>query len=233
MFKWGKTKLTNFKQYLEPTEFFNFNHPKVKNKALEITENLTEDAEKVKALFYWVRDEIKYNMMSYIPSVKANFKASVTLRRRYGFCVSKSILLSSFARAIGIPARIHLVDLINHLISQKIIDFMGTPVMFYHGYSEVFLNDRWIKLTPSFDKATALKAGFLPMVEFDGKRDAIFAEYDLKGNRFGEYVKDRGIHADLPLSEIEKVFVERYPKIFDGITPLKQYSRTKDFSYKS
>ena len=199
--------------YLQPTEFFDFNKKSVSRKASEITNGLTTDKEKAIALFYWVRDEIKYNMLTYIPSIKANFKASVTLQRRNGFCVSKSILLSSFARAVGIPARIHLVDLINHKISQKVIDFMDTNVMHYHGYSELYLNNKWVKLTPSFDQGTAIKGGFIPMVEFDGENDAVFASYDKEGRKFGEYVQDRGVHADLPLDDILRVFIEKYPKL--------------------
>ncbi|MFX1501945.1 MAG: transglutaminase family protein [Promethearchaeota archaeon] len=197
--------------YLQPSEFFDFNKKSVKNKAFEIIQELETEKEKAIALFYWVRDKIKYNMLTYVPSIPANFKASITLRRKNGFCVSKSILLSSFARAIGIPARIHLVDLINHLISQKVIDWMGTNVMYVHGYSEFYLNGKWVKLTPSFDPQTAIKGKFLPMVEFDGENDAVFPKYDNDGNQFGEYIADRGVHADLPLEEIDNIFKEKYP----------------------
>jgi len=204
--------MEDFSIYLQPTEFFDFEKKIVKKKSLEITKGLETEKKKAIALFYWVRNEIKYNMATYIPFIKSNFKASVTLRRKNGFCVSKSILLSSFARAVGIPARIHLVDLINHKVSQKVIDFMGHNVMYYHGYSEFYLNNRWTKLTPSFDEATAIKAGFLPMVEFDGENDAVFPPYDDNGNLFGEYLKDRGVHADLPLDEIDIVFEEKFEK---------------------
>ena len=222
--------MEDLEQYLQPNEFFNFNNSNVRKKALEITNGLKTDKEKAIALFYWVRDNIKYNMMSFYPKVKANFKASVTLRRLYGFCVSKSILLSSFARVVGIPARLHLVDLINHKVSQRVIDFMGTNIMYYHGYSELYINDRWVKLTPSFDKATAIKGGFLPMVEFDGKNNAVFPPYDINGERFGEYLTDRGTHAGLPLEEIDLLFEEKYP-IFTkngGPKPIKK----KDLTYK-
>ncbi len=200
-------------EYLQSTEFFDFDKTSVNQKALEITKNCETDKEKAIALFYWVRDEIRYNMLTYIPQIKENFKASVTLQRGDGFCVSKSILLSSFARAVGIPARIHLVDLINHKISQRIIDMMGHNVMYYHGYSEFYLNSKWIKLTPSFDTPTAIKGKFLPMCEFDGERDAVFPKYDNDGNQFGEYLTDRGVHADLPLEDIARVFEEKYPAI--------------------
>ena len=202
--------MDDLEKYLQPTYFFDFNHKPVFNQALEITEEFNSIQKKAMALFYWVRDEIKYNMSTYIPSVKSNFKASVTLRRKNGFCVSKSILLSTFARAIGIPARIHLCDLINHKVSQKVIDFMGTNIMYYHGYSEFYLKEKWFKLTPSFDKKTAIKGNFFPMVEFDGENDAVFPAYDRKGNKFGEYLEDRGVHADLPLNKIEELFKEKY-----------------------
>jgi hypothetical protein len=196
--------------YLQPNEFFDFNKKSVINKAIEITNGLESQKEKAIALFYWVRDEIKYNMALFIPKVKNYFIASKTIRRREGFCVSKSILLSTLARAVGIPARIHLVDLINHLISQKVIDFMGHNVMYFHAYSEFYLNGKWVKLTPSFDQQTAIRGGFLPMVEFDGENDAVFPPYDVNGNKFGEYVRDRGVHAGLPLDEIDKLFQEKY-----------------------
>lgn len=202
--------MVKFEKYLQPTDFFDYNKRRVKNKAIEITENIGEKLEKVKALFYWVRDEIKYNMMSYVPEIKANFKASVTLRRGYGFCVSKAILLSTFARSIKIPARIHLADIINHKISQKVIDFMGTKVMYYHGYAEIYLDDKWIKLAPVFDKKTAHKAGFLPLVDFDEDNNAMFSKYDTNGNLFVEYIKDHGVYSYLPLEEIKEVFQKKY-----------------------
>ncbi|HDZ19547.1 MAG TPA: transglutaminase domain-containing protein [archaeon] len=220
--------------YLQPTEFFNFNKKSVSKKAIEITEDLKTDKEKAISLFYWVRDKIKYNMLTYRPDSKANFKASVTLRRQNGFCVSKSILLSTFARAIGIPARIHLIDLINHKISQKVIDLMGgTKIMYVHGYSEFYLNRKWVKLTPSFDPKTALKGKFLPMVEFDGENDAVFPKFDNEGHKFGEYLTDRGVHADLPLKDIEKIFEEKYTwyVLYKAGNNLEQI-REKTLTYK-
>lgn len=214
--------------YLQPSEFYDFNKKTVMNKALEITDGSDSQKEKAIALFYWVRDEIKYNMALFVPKVKNYFIASKTIKRREGFCVSKSILLSTLARAVGIPARIHLCDLINHLISQKIIDFMGHNVMYYHGYSEFYLKNKWIKLTPSFDKATALKAGFLPMVEFDGENDAVFPPYDINGNKFGEYVRDRGVYADLPLDDIDKLFQEKYKMYRDHLSGLQRVENHKD-----
>ncbi|MHA1625366.1 MAG: transglutaminase-like domain-containing protein [Promethearchaeota archaeon] len=204
--------MEDMKPYLQASELFDFDKEIVKEKALEITQNSKSNAEKASDLFYWVRNEIKYDMKTYLPFDKRNFIASETLKRKNGFCVSKSVLLSTLARAVDIPARIHLVDLINHKISQKVIDFMETNIMYYHGYSELYLNDKWVKLTPSFDPDTSIKAGFIPMVEFDGENDGVFPKFDNDGNKYGEYVLDRGVYADLPLDEIDVVFEKNYPK---------------------
>ncbi len=197
--------------YLQPTEFLDFNKKSVNRKAFEITNGLKTEKEKAIALFYWVRDEIKYNMSAFY-MIKANFKASVTLRRGYGFCVSKAVLLSSFARAVGIPAQVHLADIRNNKVPQETIDLLGTDIFYYHGYSEIYIDKKWIKATPVFDKVTASRAGFLPLVEFDGINNSILSKYDPEGNLFVEYVKDRGVFVELPYNEMDLIIRKKYYK---------------------
>jgi len=209
--------MADLDQYLQPTEFLDFQKNRVKKKANEITDGLKSDKQKAIALFYWVRDNIKYNMYTYNPKIKANLKASVTLRRKNGFCMSKAVLLSALARATGIPARIRMVDIINHKISPKIVELMQTNVFHCHGISEILINGTWIKLTPVFDKVTALKAGFVPLIEFDGNNDALFESHDKEGNLFVEYVKDYGIYSDLPIKQIVEIFTKAYPNMFSRI----------------
>lgn len=211
--------MADMKQYLQPTEFFDFHKSKVKNKAFDITDGLKNDEEKAKALFYWVRDQIKYRQGSFYLT-KSTFKASTNLRRGYGFCVSKAVLLSTLARAVKIPARIHLCDIINHKIPQKVIDYMGTEIFYIHGYSELFLGGKWLKLTPAFDKQTSIKGNYV-LVEFDGVHDALFPSHDDEGNPFVEYLEDRGSFSDVPFEEIKRVIIDKYKpmleKAFDRI----------------
>ena len=217
--------MSDVNKYLKSTEFFDFHRKKVKEKAFEIVKGLTTEKEKAIALFYWVRDVIKYEMTSFY-MIKSNFKASTTLRRGYGFCVSKSVLLATLARANGIPARIHLVDIINHKIPQKWVKIMGTEAFYYHGYTELLLNGKWLKAAAIIDKETAIRGKLLPLVEFDGENDGLFASHDTEGNIFVEYIGDRGIHSNLPYEDIEKVFNEIYghaiEKGFEQIKPRKK-----------
>ncbi|MFX1379103.1 MAG: transglutaminase family protein [Promethearchaeota archaeon] len=208
--------------YLQPTEFLDFNKKRVKETAIEITKHLKEDKEKAIALFDWVQNKIKYNMFTYYPKIKANLKASVTLRRMNGFCMSKATLLSTFARAVGIPARIHMVDIINHKLSKRVVNLMGTKAFYCHAYSEIFLNGKWIKATPVFDRETSIKGGFLPIIEFNGETDALFAPYDNEGNIFVEYITDWGSYADVPIEKIDQIFSEKYSQWYNGDISLFQ-----------
>jgi hypothetical protein len=214
--------------YLQPTEFLDFHKKRVKQTAIEITKDLTEDKEKAIALFYWVQNKIKYNMFTYYPKIKANLKASVTLRRMNGFCMSKATLLSTFARAVGIPARIHMVDIINHKISQRVADLMGTKAFHCHAYSEIYINGKWVKATPVFDRETSIKGKFLPIIEFNGENDALFAPFDVEGNIFVEYIADYGSYADVPIKKIDQIFSEKYSQWYNGdISLFQQQFRMK------
>jgi hypothetical protein len=203
--------MENMDKYLRPTEFLDFHKKRVRDKALEITDGLKTDKEKAIALFYWVQKEIRYNMFTYNPKIKANLKASVTLRRRNGFCMSKATLLATFARAVGIPARIHMVDIINHKISKRVVDMMGTKAFHCHAYAEMFLNGKWVKATPVFDEETSVKGGFFPIIEFDGENDALFEPVGEDGSIFVEYIGDWGNYVDVPLEKIVQIFTEKYP----------------------
>lgn len=207
--------MKGFTDFLKPTKFLDFDKSRVKNQAYKIVEGIKNDKQKAIALFYWVRDNIRYNQFGFY-MIPANFKASVTLRRKNGFCVSKAVLLSSMARAVGIPAKIHLADIINHKIPQKIIDWMKTDVFFFHGYSELYLKEKWVKATPVFDKRTSQKGGY-PLVEFDGEDDALLSSHDSEGNLFVEYINDRGTYADLPYKQIETIFNREYSEAIDEI----------------
>ncbi len=216
-------KQEDLKQYLEPTEFLDFDKGIVNKVALKVTEGLTTDKEKVIALFNWVQQSLKYNAFAYYPKVRGNLKASVSIRRKQGFCMSKAITLSALARAVGIPARIHMVDIINHKISKRFKDMMGTAAFFCHAYSELYINGKWIKATPVFDNETSNKGKFFPIIEFDGEHDALFSEQDPDGNIFVEYIGDYGSFADCPIEKIDQIFTKNYPKWYGANLELGKF----------
>ena len=193
--------MTGMEKYLASTYTIDCAEPSIKNKAAELTKGQQSDIDKAKAVFYFVRDHIKYNPYGGIAPLE-EYKASATLKRGEGYCVQKAVLLAALARAASIPARLGFVDVRNHLLPREILDGLrGDNVMKYHGYALLYLNGKWVKATPSFDIALCREHNFMP-VEFDGTQDAIFHRCNQEGKLHMEYVNNHGIYDEVPWEEI-------------------------------
>jgi len=206
----GDARSSLMDEFLRSTKFIDFNNPIVGGLAKKLIEDVdpSNSTEQARRLFYFVRDKIPYNILLRIPT-RRDLRASETLKRGNGFCISKATLLVALARAVGIPARLHFADIINRLVSESVRKLMGTNLFVYHGYSEVFLNGEWFKVTPAFDLGLSLDKGYIP-VEFDGHSDAVFQKTDSLGNPQFEYVLDRGTYGDVPFTEIVNAWFETY-----------------------
>ena len=200
-------------EYLTPGRFIDSDHPTIIAFAKETVGELEDPTEKAIELYGRVRDDFRYDPYN-IPSDAEGYKASATLARGYGYCVTKSALMAAAARAVGVPARVGYADVRNHLTSEKLKERMGTDLFAFHGYTELFLHGAWVKATPVFNLSLCEKVGVLPL-EFDGKQDSIFHPFDASGRRHMEYVRDRGAYADVPFEEIQRVFAEVYG--WDGV----------------
>jgi transglutaminase-like putative cysteine protease len=188
-------------RYLKPTEVIDCDTSSIIEKAQSLTKGQREEIGKAKSLFYFVRDEIKYN--PYLPNDLLEYhKASATLKRGEGYCIQKAILLTALARAVGIPARLGFAAIRNYLMTEKLREMKrGNNLFVCHGYCELYLGGRWVKATPTFDLGMCQEHGFIP-VEFDGKSDATFPRYDREGRWHIEYVRDHGQYDDLPADKI-------------------------------
>jgi transglutaminase-like putative cysteine protease len=188
-------------KYLRATPAIDCDSKSIKEKAESLIQGREGVAEKAKCLFYFVRDEIRYNPYLSNSLLEQN-RASATLERGKGYCVQKAVLLAALARAVGIPARLGFADIRNHIIPKKLMDKMGGENLFlYHGYDELFLGGKWVKATPAFDLRMCQENRIIP-VEFDGESDATFHRYNLDGKLHIEYIRDHGHYHDLPLDEI-------------------------------
>jgi len=195
--------------YLKPTPVIDCDAPPVREKAQNLAGDNENDVEKAKALFYFVRDEIKYNPYV-LQHLAEHHKASGTLSRKEGYCVQKAILLAALARAIGIPARLGFADIRNYIIPQKLMELMnGSNLFIYHGYCELYIGQKWVKATPAFDLEMCQNHHIIP-VEFDGKSNATFHRNNQGGKLHIEYVHDYGHYPDLPLEEMLGARVEVY-----------------------
>lgn len=200
--------MNDIERYLRSSPTIDSDNDSIKQKAVALTKSEQTAADKAKRLFYWVRDIIKYNPL--VPlKIFEDYRASKTLKRGEGFCVEKAAVLAALARAVGIPARLHLADIRNHLVSDRLREVMGTNLFSYHGYTELYISGKWVKATPAFDLKMCQANRIVP-VEFDGKNDAIFHSHNLDGQLHIEYVADHGCRVDVPVDEIIAAWEQHY-----------------------
>ena len=189
-------------RYLGPTFFIDCDQPSIVEKSIELSQSVGEEREKGIRIFSFVRDEIRYNAFS-PRSTDDLYRASHILERKEGYCVQKAILLVALARAAGIPARLRFADIRAHLTPPEFVEKRGSNFFPFHGLADLYIEGRWVRATPTYDKEYCAKAGVGP-VEFDGRQDAMLPAYALDGRLNVEYVLDRGFFDDLPLEDIRR-----------------------------
>jgi hypothetical protein len=160
------------------------------------------------SLFYFVRDQIKYRIYIFQDIKKEDLRASLTLKRRYGFCITKAVLMVALSRAAGIPARLRLCDIRHQRLPSALAEFIGTNILAFHGYAELFIDNDWMKVSPDFDIEFCKSTGVLP-VDFSGEKDALFP-VDMEGRSHIEYVNERGCFEDVPVEMIVSGLKEFY-----------------------
>jgi transglutaminase-like putative cysteine protease len=197
-------------EHLAATDFLDAQSSGVNKFAGEAVAGATSERDRVRRLFAAVRDEIRYDPYS-VSSDPSDYRASAVIERRVGYCVPKAVVLAAAARSLGIPARLGFSDVRNHLQSPRLAEIMGTDVFVFHGYTELHLDGAWRKATPAFNASLCARFGVAPL-EFDGTEDALLHQFTGEGRRHMEYVHDRGVYADLPLTRILEEFAATYPK---------------------
>jgi len=202
---------SDIEELLKPTFFLDWDHPFVLKKAQDLVKDISEGNQVKRAvtLFYFVRDEVKYSVSDSHNAIhKETLKSSTTIERGFGFCIPKAILLASIARAIKIPSKLHFFDIINHLSLKNVENKENIPLLF-HGFVELYINNRWVEANCAFDKELCLRKNY-PVVEFDGINDALFSKTNKIGENFVDYIEDLGTYNDVPHQKIVKAWKERY-----------------------
>jgi len=199
------------KEYLQAARYIDSDHPAVIAFARKNSSGKS-DQERAVALYYAVRDGIRYNPFLDF-SKDETFQASRCITAGEGFCIGKAALLAACARADGIPARVGFADVKNHLTTPALRERMGSDLFVYHGFTELLLDGKWVKATPAFNIELCRRFRVKPL-EFDGREDSIFHPFDEEDRRHMEYLRDRGSHADVPVAEIMQAFREAYPVLY-------------------
>lgn len=199
-------------EYLQPSSFIDSDHPSVVEFAESrrgLGRSLQDQAIN---LYYAVRDEVRYNIYAFSLDPQT-LRGSHALAAGESYCVPKATLLAGCARHCGIPARIGLADVRNHLSSPRVLQMLKSEVFAMHGYTELYLNDRWVKATPAFDQGLCQAFKVTPL-DFDAETDSVFQAFTEEGKRHMEYLMDHGQFSDVPQELFFGHLAKCYPHLF-------------------
>jgi len=172
-------------------------------------------AEKAVALYYAVRDDVFYEVYGTDLS-REGLRASAIVTGGLGFCLHKSILYAAAVRSAGIPGRLLVGEVRNHLASERLRKLVGGEV-FLHWFNEIELDGRRLRVSPMFNKLLCRLYGIAPL-EFDGASDALRHPFDLDGKAHMEFVGEVTEFDDLEYDTALSLMRNRHPGMFADAT---------------
>lgn len=163
-------------EFLKETPLLNYGSKSVASLIDERGWRTLDDFEKIKAVYDFVRNEIKfgYNVRDEIPANKV-------LKDGYGQCNTKGILFMALLRGVGIPCRIHGFTIDKKLQKGAMtgLVYKKAPDNVFHSWVEVFYNGKWFNLE-----------GFILDSAYLSKLQKIYSDCNGDFCGFGVAVKD-------------------------------------------
>lgn len=134
-------------QYLFPSSDIESDDEKIVKLALEITDELTEDLEKAKAVHDWVATHIAYDTKSLLDNETNYGSALDTLQEGSATCIGYSRLTAALLRAVGLKAKV---------VTGYALGYMETwddvhKLSINHVWNEVYIDDQWIIIDTTWD----------------------------------------------------------------------------------
>lgn len=208
--------------YLSETFYLNFNDPSFDDFLKDVNTNLTKK-EIALQLYYLVRDSFTYDPY-HLDITREGLQASNIFKKKRAWCVQKATLLAACARKFAIPSRLGYAIVVNHIGVEKLTFYLKRNEIVFHGYVELFIDGKWVKCTPSFDKNICRLSNVAPL-NWDGENDSMFQAYQ-KDEKFMEYLKYYGEFEDVPVDLMNSEMQKNYPHLFEN------EFNTKHFSFK-
>jgi transglutaminase-like putative cysteine protease len=214
--------------YLSPSRFIDSDHPAVVEFAETHRGASADPQQQAVSLYYAVREAVRYNPYTFSLDPQT-LRASHALATGESYCVPKATLLAACARHCGIAARIGLADVRNHLSTPRLLELLRSDVFAMHGYTELYLQGRWVKATPAFNQGLCELFDVAPL-EFDGLNDSVFHPFNRQGAQLMEYLVDHGQFADVPLPFFFEHLEKCYPHLFADHLPQSLDDMQSDLS---
>lgn len=207
-------------EFLRETVCLDFNNSKFDDFLNDIPNNL-DQKELAIHLYKKVREAFIYDPY-HLDLRDDALKSSSIVSKKRAWCVEKAIVLAAISRKFQIPSRLGYAIVINHIGVEKLLNYLKRQEIVFHGYVELFINQKWIKCTPSFDSKIC-RLSKVSVLDWDGVNDSLFQPY--QGDKlFMEYVYDYGVFDDVPIGLMNTEMKKYYPHLFESDYDSKEFS---------
>jgi transglutaminase-like putative cysteine protease len=126
-------------QYLRANALITSDDKQVRSLALRATKGIADPWRKASAIQKWVYDKVRTK------NFKTAFAAANEVARNLsGDCTEHAVLAAAMCRAVGIPSRV--------VVGMIYVDEQGG--FGYHMWDEVYVNQRWVAIDPSWNQST-------------------------------------------------------------------------------
>ncbi len=136
---WIKTYPESVRKYLVSNPYFPVDDPEIQAVAERLTTGTSNPAEKVRKIYDWVADNIKYEF------VEEHYTDTAwIIRNKKAVCEGIALVMCTLLRSIGIPARTaHGAIAIDG-------ESMYYPTNYKHAWVEFYLYSKWIAVDPTW-----------------------------------------------------------------------------------
>jgi transglutaminase-like putative cysteine protease len=134
---------------IEPTYYCDFDHPALKEQAAFLARDAEDAYQVALRTFIWVRDRVRFGFDL------VRVRASDTLKKGYGACFNKSLLLTSLLRANGIPAMFCSAPVSRWFMKPYIgMQCLLINNPFHHCLVKTQIDGEWLFAEPTLDQKT-------------------------------------------------------------------------------
>ena len=182
---------------LTNSAIFDFDNQLIQSKIGQLKANGRDPWNKTKQVFDFVRDNIVYDFAPEIIGL-SSWYASVILKKGFGFCHQKAIVLTTLLRSIEIPTCLVFQNLKDHiLLNTRFKDLLPGGFLPLHALVAVNISDKWYRLDATLDSNLCNKKGYhIPQIEFG--KEILLPTYTLDGRQHFSIEKELGYFENYP-----------------------------------
>ena len=209
-----------FLPYLCESQNINFNSPEFLD---FMSKAKLEGSVKERAIawYFFVRDAFLYDPY-HLNLRREALTVSRIISKKRAWCVEKALVFVAGCRKMGIPARLGFGIVQNHIGVDKLEFYLKRKEIVFHGYAEVFLEDKWVKCTPAFDRRICAINKLEPL-NWNGTDDSLFQAFS-GDQQFMEYLHFYGEFGEIPFDLMHSEMKKHYPHLFTDPIETKEFS---------